>query len=378
MPYKLKGSKTRICLIATSILSLFTSKHSSYQSGGGEVQLFYLGTKLAENPRYQITYLVGDFGQDKIERYANVLLYRGVKPFFGIAFYKTIYAVIKSFYHFLRINSDIYIDRTASPRLGYLAIYCWLFRKKLIFMTAHEMDCSGEYENQNSRLFGWFYRFGLYRAHIIITQNQGQKEQLMKRYGLKSSVIKSLFVINKNKVKKKETILWVSRCSWWKNPDLFLTLVQRFPKNNFVMIAPAAVGENDLFTKIKNKARVLPNLVFSDGVPFKSVQHYFDEAKVFVNTSLYEGFPNTFFQAGLGHTPVLSLNVNPDNVLNVYHAGLCANGDFERLCDLLETLLQDSSLWEALSQGVFNYVQKNHDIDVIIKEYEDLLGKLVG
>ena len=94
---------------------------------------------------------------------------------------------------------------------------------------------------------------------------------------------------------------------------------------------------------------------------------------VLVNTSLYEGFPNTFIQALKNKTPILSLNVNPDDFLTKNEIGFFCRNDFTQMENNLKLLLQNKELYESYSKNAFLYVKNNHNIEEIAKEWIKLI-----
>ena len=103
---------------------------------------------------------------------------------------------------------------------------------------------------------------------------------------------------------------------------------------------------------------------------------FFERAKVFVNTSESEGFPNTFVQACKNATPILSLTVNPDDFINKHGCGLCSNGDWDIFVDMLQRLLDEETSRKYGRNGR-RYAEENHDIRKISKKYEETFRQLV-
>ena len=82
------------------------------------------------------------------------------------------------------------------------------------------------------------------------------------------------------------------------------------------------------FSKINEIPKNVKIIKFMNNI---QIQKKISEAKILINTSLFEGFPNTFLEAGLQKTPIISLHSNPDNILNKLQAGYCVNGSFKNL-----------------------------------------------
>lgn len=72
---------------------------------------------------------------------------------------------------------------------------------------------------------------------------------------------------------------------------------------------------------IMNQAEKVPNLEIKGYLPFNEANKEFRKAKLFVNTSNYEGFPNTFLPAWSYGTPVISF-VDPDNLMKENRLGM--------------------------------------------------------
>jgi len=146
-----------------------------------------------------------------------------------------------------------------------------------------------------------------------------------------------------------------------KNPDLFLKLAILFPDEKFVMICPYDISQKENWEKLKSRTDEIDNLTFIKKVPFYEIQKYFNKALLFVNTSDFEGFPNTFLQAAQGKTPVISLNVNPDNFITEYDCGSFADGSFKKMVSGIKNLLENNNDRTKKGENLFRYLKENHD-----------------
>ena len=79
------------------------------------------------------------------------------------------------------------------------------------------------------------------------------------------------------------------------------------------------------------------------------------------NTSLHEGFPNTFIRAWMRAVPVASLQVNPDGVLDRASVGICA-GSEDELANAVRSLLQDKSHLERFGDAARRCALAQHSL----------------
>jgi glycosyltransferase involved in cell wall biosynthesis len=213
-------------------------------------------------------------------------------------------------------------------------------------------------------LFNW----ALKQANVVFVQNQKDADAIKETMGIEAVFIPNGHYIGTAYEQKRDSILWVGRTGEFKRPELFVNLAREFPNEKFVMICPRnRIGESYESLKLYEAG----NIEFHEQVPFQQVEDYFQRAKVFVNTSDSEGFPNTFIQACKCSTPILSLNVNPDGFLDKYNCGTCADGDWKKFVDSLKFLLAEDRYIELGKNGR-KYVEQNHDITKIIEEYKKL------
>ncbi len=367
---------------------LFNQDITGY-AGGAEVDVYNQVIRLAASGEYDIQILVSDFGQDDIEEFNNIKLvklkYMNVT---GKSIYHKIIRKIIYFHQLFNIDADIFITKSANEIVGWMALVQKVFRgKKMIYRFALDTETDLEaYKNslpangaEKHRQY-YLFKYGLYHADVLIAQTERQKNMLKLKLGLDSQVIKNGFCVHENiEVFDKGSILWVARARRNKRPDLFIELAKRLPQKQFIMIAPfdsfnpeesaKVMAMIDEFTRNMDNIRVL------GFVPFSEIQVYFDRACLFVNTSDVEGFPNTYIQACLGSTPILSYNVNPDGLIDRYQLGYYCDNNTEKAVDFIKNLTDEKVSYYG--GNALKYVKDNHDINKIIEKYIELFRRLV-
>lgn len=338
--------------------------------GGSEVDLFYIATELAKDDAFNVTFIVADYGQDPNETRMNVRILKSFKPTTPklLAFPKLLQSLDKA-------DADIYITKTASPGVPLINWFCKNKKRHFIYRSAHSDECDGTW-TKTHKLLGHLFHRALRSASAVITQNITDQKNLLETIKVDSTVIPNAHRISPADPKEKNTILWVARSADFKQPRLFLDLARAFPTENFTMICPQATGDKN-YPALKETAEKIQNLTFHEQVPFHETRKYFAQAKVFVNTSRSEGFPNTFIQAALAAAPILSLAVNPDEILTKQSLGIACKNDFEKLKQGLAFLLDDSRFVE-IGQNAQNWAKQNYDISFVIEQYKTLFRKVTG
>jgi glycosyltransferase involved in cell wall biosynthesis len=323
-----------------------------------------LAVELAKDNRFSVSFVVGDYGQPDSEKIEGVTLHKSLEVSKNLFLHSSkIWTALKN------ANADIYMSEACSLGTVLYAFFCKVHNKTFVYRTAHTRETDGSYFQQK-KVRGIFVKWAFRQAQPLITQNDKDIQNISSTLGLSSVVIRNACRVLQAPPIKDGTILWVGRSLPIKRPDLFLKLARQFPKNPFVMICPQGSGDANYET-LRKDAEAIENLQFLSYVPFHEIDPWFERASVFVSTSDSEGFPNTFVQSCKAGTAILSLNVNPDDFLNKYNCGFCAEGNEDVFRAKLNEWLESEKALEIGRNGT-DYIQTHHDIATIIQQYKDI------
>ena len=357
-----KSAPITICFIAPKAYPLFNPEAEGV-FGGAEVDLYYLATELARDGRFDVSFIVADYGQEDAERIEGVTVLK------SLDFRKNALSGARRIWRAMRrADADLYMLEAASAGVPLAGLFCRRHRRVLVYRTASQAECDGTYLKAHPVL-GRAFRTALRKAGLIVVQNKGDKDSMKRTIGVTPVVIPNMHRVRPIEQRERDTILWVGRSAAIKRPDLFVRLAEMTPGESFTMICQHATGDLR-YDGLLDRARAVENLSFVQRVPFHEIDEYFLRAKVFVNTSDSEGYPNTFIQAAKAAVPILSLNVNPDGFLDRYSCGLCCGGNTQRLADSLGFMLADDR-YENIGRNGRKYVEQHHDLARVIEQYKE-------
>jgi len=358
----------RICFVILNAYTLFNPEVKGV-IGGAEVDFYYLAKELARDPNYQVSCIVADYGQEPIEIREGVTLIK------TLGFNnRRISATLHLWKALRKADAHIYARKFPSAVTTEVALFCKRHGRKFVYRTASAVECDGTYIREHF-FRGKGFIWSLRQADAVIAQNKNGAKNLAETVGVSAQVIKNPHQLPTLVQKERDTILWVGRSAKVKRTELFLELAKQMPQQHFTMICQKAIKDTE-YDSLVAKAQQITNLEFIPRVPFRKIREYFQRAGVLVNTSDYEGFPNTFIQACKWATPILSLNVNPDGFLDEYNCGMCANGDWELFLNMLKQILVRETA-DKLGNNARKYVEEHHDIYKIVKKYKKCFTQII-
>ncbi len=368
MSHQKPSKPISVCFVSPKAYPLFDPAADGV-IGGAEVDLYLLATELAKDNHYNVTCITADYKQPDLQIIENVKIIKSLN-------FKQnqITGAIKIWKAIKKAKANIYKMKTPSPGVPLVAAFCKLHKRCFVYRGASEREFNGVYLEKHPVLGRLFLR-SLRRAAVITVQNHSDAELLQSAMNIDATVIPNGHRRADLDELEKQTILWVGRSVDVKKPYRFLELAEKFPDEQFIMICQPATGDNDYETLV-TRAREIPNIQFHKSVPFKEIENYFAKAKVLVNTSDSEGFPNTFIQAAKAQTAILSYTVNPDNFLDKYKCGTDANADTNQLSKALNQILKNNQ-YKEMGKKAKQYFLKKHDVKKIIQLYKDIFGRLV-
>lgn len=366
----------KICIISPLSYSLLTDITGIGLSGGAEIQLVTLGHAFLEKG-YSVDFVVNEVSQPKYEKVNEIGIYK--VPFYHLLGKSNAHLpldVLRFMRTLFRINADYYLMKLPRHMLLPLGIFATLFRKKVIFIGQVDGDANrSKLKKTDSRVASLMYRCGLFFTNTIVAQTDTQKMGFSQGFKGDVRVIKNIVTMEGgDSVDKEKYILWVGNSGKHKQPELFLELATALPDFKFKMImSPSSQRSDDNF--VRDRLNDLPNLEYLGAVPFSQMPLHYNRAALFVSTSDSEGFPNVFLQAWQFEVPTVSLNIDPDNVIQRYNMGKLS-GTFEQLVDDVEYLMKNEDIRCEMGSNARTYTVSQHSKDVVVQQYVELFNQM--
>jgi len=378
-----KEKKISICFFSLGAYPYLANKYEDI-AGGAELQQVLLARELIKRG-YRIIFIVGDYGQDNFLCLENIEIYKLSENKKETIIFPSLSVVISLWRLITKINADVFYQRCAGIQTGYISLMCIFKKKKFIYSISGISDVDGTIlrggTSKKRFFYDCFYKLiflmGIKLADCIIAQSKEQQILLQKNYSKKSVLIKSIYEKFENIESSKNAteILWVGGIRKIKQPEFFLELAKQIPFAQFRMIG-GPMDDLSYYEYIKSVSQHIPNVEFTGFIPPDKMHEYFRNASIFINTSQNEGFPNTFLQAWAFAIPVISLNVDPDEIICEKMLGLHSK-TFMKMVDDVRLLLRNSQLRETMGNNGKNYIEREHLRDTIITKYEQVFKEIL-
>jgi len=341
--------------------SIFNNKKCTF--GGATVQLFNYAMELSK--KHEVYCLMNETDSIEKSKFPNLNI------IFTFSKSDNYVKKIISFHRAIRsVNPDVVIQRGLTRISTFLGFYSRMYGIVYLFMFAHDRECRGRF--QRSARLNSLYPLLLFSAHFLIVQNDYQFENIPVLFRKKVSKITSGYSMELPQNSFKNGVLWVSRLEPWKRPEICIEAAVKNPDIQFTMIAPIDdhnVGYADEIFKMAGNSK---NIRIIDFVRFDEIDVYFKNSRLFLNTSIEEGFPNTFIQACKNGTPIVSLNVNPDEFITQCGAGEFCNNDISKMNIAIRQICTNNSCFEKYSASAGEYARNNHSIEKNVEKLEEL------
>lgn len=256
---------------------------------------------------------------------------------------------------------------------------------RTVLCIAADSDLSQEYRPGDRRLNDynaphWMCHYAIENADHIFVQTESQQRALEHRFGRSGELIRNPVRISEGdpahwpRRDERDCILWIGRSdTFHKRPTLLLELARRCPELPFVMIVNRT--HSDVFDALQ--AQRPANLTIIERVPHSEIWNHYRRARVFVSTSAYEGFPNTFLQCAAAGVPVASLDVDPEGILSRRGCGLYAGGNLDDLEGHVRTLWSDEALAERQALTFHRFALEHHGLDSQVQRFATLLERVI-
>jgi len=365
----------KICLLGLDNLPVLTPAYGANIVAGEPVQQSLLASALARRG-HQVSMVVADYGQDDGAQFQGVTTYKAYRRDGGLPVLRYIHPRWTGVWAALRrADADVYYTSCAGMHVGLLAYFCRRHGKRFVFRVASDSDCDPSALLVEYARDRWLYEIGLRRADAVLVQSVSQALAIKRSYGVEGRVAGMLVDAPHSAPRRDIDVLWISNIRQLKRPDRILRIAKSLPGVNFHIVGGPLGGEEHLYREIRRAAGTCRNVHFHGQMAYAAANAMYSRAKLLVNTSDIEGFPNSFLQAWIRGVPVVTL-LDPDGVISREGLGLQAALTVQMPAAITH-FLESPANWKLASERCLAYMEREYGEDKVLARYLETFDEVL-
>ena len=243
-------------------------------------------------------------------------------------------------------------------------------KSKKLLLTLHDVSFQ-TYPKSFSSFFRIYYKFivpiNCRRADKIITVSNYSKKEILTLYPFTKNKIEVIYLgfdpkFKQLNLKKKNQILYVGSLNErknfvgvlksflsLKNKDISLLIVGNFFSNFLI---------NEETENLLKSVQEHKNIIFKSNVSNNELIKLYNESKLFLFPSFYEGFGLPVLEAMACGTPVITSNVSSLPEVGGDAVLYCNPNDIVDIKEKIELLLEDENLQKSMIKNGLERVKK--------------------
>nr|WP_254020564.1 glycosyltransferase family 4 protein [Mesorhizobium escarrei] len=249
---------------------------------------------------------------------------------------------------------------------------------RFIYALASDLHCTPWTAYDHKK---WFhaplFSLGMRSTDVIAVQHHQQSATLNPHLRERSAHVPNLVrsVCEHPRAYDTTTIdaIWIGKIRSIKQLHLFLDLAEAMPSLRFAVVGGFDPTESSMLQEaLVQRIRKLKNLTFYGPKPDDEVISLLSKAKALVNTSRAEGFPNTMLEAWSVGVPVVSLSVDPGEVIEQQGIGFVSRTVTQLVQDV-DRIVRTKSLNQRCGELALSYVRRQHSLEAVCQALERAL-----
>jgi len=266
-------------------------------------------------------------------------------------------------------DADIYVQVCAGKPTGYVGSFCKKNGRPFVFRATSLWDADLTFT------WGWrswrprtkeLYLQGIQQADIVAANSKHTAGAFTKHIDKeKVRFLPDGFLIAPYPESPREDgyVLWVGRDKPYKRARLFADLARRLPAYQFVMVGDIrSIGDSPSNLRLLGPKKP------------SELSEIYSDARLLVNTSEVEGFPNVLVEGAMHGVPYLGF-LDPDDVVAEHSLGMQAR-DFSDMVRRVDMLMASEDLRLKLGKNARRFVEEHYDIRTVVKQWLNLLREL--
>lgn len=347
------SEKRNTCILWTTAISDIINPASN-RIGGISVQMYFWANTFIKNG-WDVHSFYSDKNTTSFDT-EGIIFHKD----FVTHLWSAVLYLFFTLYIFIKVKPNLIITRGGTNRnLLFISFIAKCFKTTTVHFIASDKELTLRNGTLANNINRSCFLKGIRNTKFIVAQNEFQEAQLLSLFNRKSLIIPNIWGVVKNDNIydiKNTDVLWVANIKSLKRPTWVFDLAKKMPNFSFTIIGGDM--EHSLFDTCNREADSLPNLHFLGSKSFRETNEYFKHCRLFLCTSEYEGFPNTFLQAWSNNVPIIS-TVNPNNVLESHNTGIFCQ-TIEELSSAIDKCLTDNNLYHEKAEAIGNYFTYTH------------------